>query len=192
LPAQYRLSTVSTVSHISLHTTRICQLNFSYLLEVNAFDNALDLIEVNTLAIATMPKQSHTVEVNLKGVLASHKGQILARIGRVEEGVKYLKIAYDTLATDEPFDPCNLAWEAENSADGFATLNNFSEAVKWQEKARDLWLEYNKTEWPAMLKKHMGTALLWAGQRERAREILAEGMKQLTGTEPYYWALAAL
>jgi hypothetical protein len=57
---------------------------------------------MNTIAVATIPTQPHTIQVDLEGSLASHRGQVLAHIGKAEEGVKDLKLAYDLFATDQP------------------------------------------------------------------------------------------
>jgi hypothetical protein len=135
--------------------------------------------------------------VDLEGTFASHKGQLLARIGNPEEAVKYLKLSYDIFATDRPYNPRELAWCAGNLVNAVATTNAWSDAVKWSEKARDHWLEHSSehskdpSEWPAILKKIMGTTLVWAGQRDRAREILSDGMQQVESQKPYNWAAAA-
>ncbi|KAI1122604.1 NB-ARC and TPR domain protein [Nemania abortiva] len=177
-----------------------CELNNAcqrYLLEINSYNDNLALFEVNELALKTITVQSHSVRVDLEGGLASHKGQVLARIGLVNEAVNCLQLSYDMFATDEPYDPRESAWCAENLANAIATRNDFPEAVKWQERAREHWLDYSRehsadtTEWPAILKKSMGTTLLWAGQRDRARRILDEGIKQIESAHPYNWAMAA-
>lgn len=141
--------------------------------------------------------QEHSAKINLEGTLASHKGQLLARIGKPEEAVKYLKLSYDMFATDKPYNPRELAWCAGNLANAVATTNDWTSAVMWQEKARDHWLYHsiqnnmNPTEWPAILKKGMGTTLLWAGQPSRAREVLTEAFEQVESQQPYNWAVAA-
>lgn len=58
------------------------------------------------------------------------------------------------------------------------------------------WLEWSESNgepgsWPAVLKKSMGTTLIWAGQRQRAREVLNQAIDQIENTEPYNWAMAA-
>ena len=67
-----------------------------------------------------------------------------------------------------------------NAGNGIATINSFYEAIKWHKLARDHWLGWSKTHspdkgvWPAVLKSSMGTTLLWAGQRERARDLISQ------------------
>lgn len=149
------------------------------------------------MAIPTIPSQPHTIQIDLEGSLASHMGQALARVGRTEEGVKQLKLSYDLFCTDEPRNLREEAWCAENLADGIASTNNFPEAVNFQEKARDHWLDWaednseDKTEWPAILKWGMGTNLIWAGQNQRSRDILTQGLRQLEAVKPYNWAMVA-
>jgi tetratricopeptide (TPR) repeat protein len=137
------------------------------------------------------------IQAELEGNLLSHKGQLLSKLGLGEESVECLKLAYKIFAGYDPYDPREAAWGAENLANGIATINNFPEAVRWQEKAREHWLDYSrdhsadKTEWAAILKKSMGTTLLWAGQRARARDILTEALKQMESETPYNWAMVA-
>jgi hypothetical protein len=172
-------------------------LGHSYLIETNGYSDLLDLLEVNAIAISTIPPQPLSVQIDLEGELASHRGQALARVGRAEEAVKQLKISYEIFATDQPRNLREEAWCAENLADGIATTNSFTEAVCFQEKARDHWLAWakdnseDKTEWPAILKWGMGTNLIWAGQNHHSRDILTQGLCQLEATKPYNWAMVA-
>lgn len=166
----------------------------SYLIEINAYAELEDLINVNTLALETLPIGEKTV--NLQGSLTSHKGQLLVRLGRPLEGVQWLRKSYDIRSRAVPFNPRESSWAAENAANAIATVNNFTEAIKWQEAARDHWLDWSEQNgvpgvWPAVLKKSLGTTLIWAGQRERAREILSQAIDQIEATEPYNWAMAA-
>jgi hypothetical protein len=146
------------------------------------------------MAMKTIPKQAHSVQVELEQELPSHRGQLLARIGRPEEGIKDLEVSYEVIKTDDPAHPrfwIEMAWGAENLANGVATVNDWPRAVKLQEEARDNWLKGDPSSWAAILKKSMGTTLLWAGQLDRARVVLTEGIKQVESTEPYNWATAA-
>ena len=166
-----------------------------YLLEINAYPELEDLIQVNTLALSSLAHEDQTI--GIQGSLTSHRGQLLVRLGRASEGVKWLKESYNVRTRDIPFNPRESAWAAENAGNGIATTNAFSDAIKWHELARDHWLEWSKTNspdkgvWPAVLKKSMGTTLLWAGQRERARDLINQAMQQVESTEPYSWAMAA-
>ncbi|KAI1114464.1 P-loop containing nucleoside triphosphate hydrolase protein [Nemania sp. NC0429] len=177
-----------------------CDLNNAcqrYLIETNGYNDLLELVEVNALAMPTIPEQPRNIQVDLEGSLASHTGQALGRVGRLHEGVVKLRLAYDLYCTDEPRNLREEAWCAENLADGLASLNKFSEAVAFQEKARDCWLEWargnseDKTEWPAILKWGMGNNLVWAGPVSRAQDVLLEGLDQLESAKPYNWAMVA-
>ncbi|KAJ3578368.1 hypothetical protein NPX13_g2192 [Xylaria arbuscula] len=146
-----------------------CDMNNAcqrYLIETNGYNDLLDLSEVNAMALATIPPQPHTIKVDIEGSLASHRGQVLERIGRVEEGITHLKLAHDLFCTDQPRNLREEAWCAENLADGIASSNNFAEAG-------------------------MGTNLIWAGYNARARDVLIHGLNQLEAAKPYNWAMVA-
>lgn len=166
-----------------------------YLLEINSYTELEDLIEINSMALSTLPKEEQTVA--LQGSLTSHTGQLLVRLGKPAEGVEWLKKSYKIRSHDVPFNPRESAWAAENAANGIASLNEFDEAIRWQERARDHWLEWSNKQsvmrgaYPATLKKSIGMILVWAGQFERARAICNQAIQQIKSTEPYNWAMAA-
>ncbi|KAG8161020.1 hypothetical protein KVR01_009284 [Diaporthe batatas] len=165
-----------------------------YLLEINAYSELEDLIQVNTTALGTLSEVDRTI--NLQGSLTSHRGQLLVRLGSPHEGVNWLRKSYKVRSQLKPLNLRESAWAAENAANGIATINEFPEAVQWHEKARDHWLEWSEKNgqqgtWPAVLKKSMGTTLIWAGQLENARNVLNQAMEQIETTEPYNWAMAA-
>ncbi|KID93400.1 NB-ARC and TPR domain protein, partial [Metarhizium majus ARSEF 297] len=65
-----------------------CNLNNAcqrYLIETNGYNDLLDLLEVNAMAIPTIPPQPWSIQIELEGDLASHRGQALARVGRAEQ-----------------------------------------------------------------------------------------------------------
>jgi hypothetical protein len=174
-----------------------CQLltNDSYLLEINAYTELQDLIEVNTVALSTLPKEDQSIA--LQGSLTSHTGQLLVIIGKPSEGVEWLKKSYEIRSHDVPFNLRESAWAAGNAANGIASLNNFPEAVQWQELARDHWLEWSNKQdidrgaWPADLQRGMGMTLIWSGQSQQARDVSTLAIRQIESTEPYNWAMAA-
>lgn len=149
------------------------------------------------MAIRAIPPQPHNIQTDLEGDFASHMGQALARVGRCEEAVQQLKLSYKIFSTAQPRNLREEAWCAENLADGLASTNNFEEAVSFQEKARDHWLDWakdnseDKMEWPAILKWGMGTNLIWAAQNHRARDVLTKGLGQLEAAKPYNWVMLA-
>ncbi|OTA87935.1 hypothetical protein M434DRAFT_130703 [Hypoxylon sp. CO27-5] len=175
-----------------------CDLNNAcqrYLLELNSYDELADLIDVNTMALNTLPKEKRSV--SLQGSLTSHKGQLLVRLGNAEEGVKWLKKSYEIRSHDVPFNPRESSWAADNAAAGLATLNDFTEAMKWHELARDHFQEWSnqqterKGEWPAEIMNSMGLSLIWSGQSKQARDLMNQALAQVESTEPYNWAVAA-
>ncbi|KGO64053.1 Tetratricopeptide-like helical [Penicillium italicum] len=128
------------------------------------------------MALTTISPQPRIIQIDLEGGLASHKGQVLAR-------------------------PCDLreaAWCAENLADSIASTNEFLEAVHFQEKARDHWLDWakdnsqDKVEWPAILKWGMGTNLIWAGRNSHSRDILTQGLRQLESAKTTNYSLGTV
>lgn len=184
--------------HGDFKATQIyCELSNAcqrYLIEINAYSELEDLINVNTMALETLSVEDRTV--NLQGSLTSHKGQLLVRLGKPLEGVEWLRKSYNIRSQAVPFDPRESSWAAENAANAIATVNEFAEAIRWQESARDHWLEWSEQNgepgaWPAVLKKSMGTTLIWANQRERARDVLSQAIAQIEAAEPYNWAMAA-
>lgn len=172
-------------------------IEYSYLIETNGYNDLLDLLEVNSMAIRTIHLQERSTQIELEGDLASHSGQALVRVGRTQEGVEQLELAYELFSTEQPRNLREEAWCAENLADGIASMNNFREAVALQEKARQHWLQWakdnseDKTEWPAILKWGMGTNIVRAGQTHRERNILTQGLSQLEAAKPYNWAMVA-
>lgn len=134
--------------------------------------------------------------MGVQGSLTSHKGQVLVRLGRAE-GVEWLKKSYEIRSQDVPFSPRESAWAADNVATGIATLNRFDEAITWYETARDHFLEWsnqqqeNKGALSPTLMLSMGRGVFWAGQTDRARDLLQGALEQIEGAEPYNWAMAA-
>lgn len=167
----------------------------SYLLELNSYEELEDLADVNTLALSTLPKEQQTVA--LQGSLTSHKGQLLVRLGKAEKGVVWLKKSYEIRKGDVPFNPRESAWAADNAATGIASLNQFSVATKWHERARDHFQEWSnqqterRGEWPAEIMNSMGLGLVWSGKTQEARELMDGALQQVETTEPYNWAVAA-
>ena len=170
-------------------------MNDRYLLETSAYTDLEDLIEINTIALKTLPEKDQTI--GLQGSLTSHTGQMLCRLGKTTEGVSWLKKSYEIRSQDVPFSPRESAWAAGNAAEGLATLNDFPKAIKWFELARDHWLEWSNEEssgkgnWPATLKTIMGMTLVWADLSQRARDVLHEALQQTESSAPYSWSGAA-
>jgi tetratricopeptide (TPR) repeat protein len=164
-------------------------------LEINSLDDLADLIEVNTMALNAMPPEEQSI--SLQGSLTSHRGQLLLRLGKPEEGVKWLKKSYEIRSYDVPFNPRESAWAANNAATGIATLNNFAEALQWYSLARDHYLEWsnkqeeNRGELSPTIMIEMGICLLWSGQPQQAKELLDGALVQIESTKPYNWARAA-
>lgn len=170
-------------------------MDYRYLLEINAYTELDDLIQINRMALSTLPEEEQTI--GLQGSLTSHTGQLLVRLGKPAEGVEWLRKSYEIRSHDVPFNPRESAWAAENASNGIATLNEFGEAIRWQDRARDHWLEWSDKQsvlrgaYPACLKKSMAMILAWSGQTRRARAICDQAIQQIDCTEPFNWAMAA-
>lgn len=166
-----------------------------YLLEINSLEDLEDLIEVNFLALNTMPPEEQAV--GLRSSLASHRGQLLQRLGRHEEGLMWLKKSYTIRSHDKPFNPRESAFAADNAATGIATTNDFPEALKWYERARDHYLEWSnkqdsrRGELTPTVMINLGACLLYCGQIKQGRELLDKALAQVESTQPYNWARAA-
>ncbi|TVY82554.1 hypothetical protein LSUE1_G002863 [Lachnellula suecica] len=180
-------------SKYTFQTTKL--IYYRYLLEINAYSELEDLIEVNNMAISTLPQGAPTI--GLQGSLTSHTGQLLIRLGRPSEGVQWLKKSYEIRSHDVPFNPRESAWAAENAANGISTMNDFKEGVKWLEKSRYHWLEWSnkqdtaRGEWPACIMKSLGVSLTWAGELKLAQDLINQALQQIESKEPYNWAMAA-
>ncbi|KAG8404938.1 hypothetical protein J3459_022390 [Metarhizium acridum] len=64
-----------------------------YLIETNGYNDLVVLLEVNAMAMPTIPPQPSSIQIELEGDLVSPRGQALARVGRAEEGVKQVKLS---------------------------------------------------------------------------------------------------
>ncbi|KAI1131412.1 hypothetical protein F5Y10DRAFT_286779 [Nemania abortiva] len=175
-----------------------CDLNNMcqrYLLELHSYSELEDLIEVNMMAMETLPKEEAD---GLRASLTSHKGQSLVFIGKPEEGTKWLEESYEIRRCADPFNPRESAWAASNVAMGYATLNRFEEAIKWHEETRIHFMSWAKKQtdrkWklPADTTCYRGLAYFWAGQTETARETICEAQKLAEEEEPFSWAVSAL
>lgn len=166
-----------------------------YLLEINAYDELQDLIEVNTIVLESLPEDQRSV--GLQGSLTSHKGQVLCRLGKPEQGVKWLTKSYEIRSRDVPFNPRESSFAADNAASGFATLNDFEEALLWYNRARDHYQEWldqqqvvNAQLLPSLLRSR-AEGVLFMGRSEEARELVTQSLAQIEATKPYPWAAAA-
>ncbi|KAJ5734289.1 NB-ARC and TPR domain-containing protein [Penicillium malachiteum] len=115
----------------------LLNLALGYLLKKNAYDDMLALAEDNTTAISTVKFSSHWTRVSTEGGLALYKGQALVRTGRIEEGVRQLRIAQDIFFTAEPY--CRFADAAscaECLAEAMLSIGNFAKAMQHYEQAR--------------------------------------------------------
>ncbi len=165
-------------------------------MELYSHEELADLIEVNTLALNSLPQEEQAV--GLWGSLTSHKGQLLVFLGNPEEGVTWLRKSYEIRSRDVPFNPRESAWAAINAAMGIATLNNFDEAIQWHEKGHAHFMgwasEQTNRSWelPADSTCSYGAILFWAGHKKRAREIITKALKLAEAEEPFNWAVTAL
>ncbi|KAH6626633.1 Tetratricopeptide-like helical [Chaetomium sp. MPI-SDFR-AT-0129] len=176
-----------------------CELSNScqrYLLELSSYEELESLVDANTIALSTLPEEQQTT--GLQGSLTSHKGQLLVRIGKAEEGVVWLKKSYDIRGRAIPFNHGESTWAACNAATGIATLNQFEEAIEWYERCSAHFKTWSyqqqaerKGEGSADIKTNLAQCLVWFGQPGRARELLDEALAEYNVTEPFNWAMAA-
>lgn len=86
---------------------------YRYLLEINSLDDLADLIEVNTMALNALPLKYQAIR---QSSITSHRGQLLLRLGKPEEGVQCLEKLYEIRSHDVPFNARESAWAANNVA----------------------------------------------------------------------------
>jgi predicted Zn-dependent protease len=149
-------------------------------------------MEVNTIALESLPQDQRLV--GLQASLTSHKGQVLCRLGNPEEGVVWLKKSYKIRSRDVPFNPRESAFAADNTASGFATLNDFKEADVWYSRA-----QYHYQEWleqqpasngqlaPSLLRSR-AEGMIFSGRPKEARELVMQALAQIELAKPFNWA----
>lgn len=158
-------------------------------------DDLEDLIEVNTMALSSMPQEEQ--KISLQGSLTSHRGQLNLRFGKTEEGVKWLKKSYEIRSRDVPLKPLESAWAADNLAAGLGSINDFTEALKWCEIARDHYLDgtnqqkNGSEESDPTLMINTAANLFRSGQPARAKALLNAALKQIESEKPYDWYRAS-
>lgn len=196
LKDQFRDEKTST--HTFTAPWQFCDLNNlceRYLLEINLYKELEDLLEVDQMALDTVPIEEQTND--MPSSITSYKGQLYVRIGRATEGMEILKKSYDIRAGAIPEDVRETAWALENAGNGIATTNALEEAITWLERAIATWLSWAENEssekgiYPAVLKKSYGMILVWAKRYKDARKVLEQGIQQIESTTPYNWAMAA-
>lgn len=166
-----------------------------YLLEINSYEELQDLIEVNTMALDSLPEEQRLV--GLQGSLTSHRGQVLCQLGKPEEGVEWLRKSYEIRSRDVPFNPRESAFAADNAASGFATINNLKEAHVWYDRARDHYQEWldqqgaDNGQLPPSILRGRAEGMLLSGRAKEARELVTQALAQIEATKPYGWAAAA-
>ncbi|KAF2762060.1 hypothetical protein EJ05DRAFT_496932 [Pseudovirgaria hyperparasitica] len=175
-----------------------CRLNNScqrYLLEINSLDELGDLVDVNTMALDTLPSEGRTV--NLYGSLTSHHGQLLMRLGHPHEAVIWLKKSYEMRSHDVPWNPRESSAAAINVAAALATSNHFTESLRWYKLGYEHFMEWslrqhdNKAVMSPTIRIEMGLCLYWLNDVDAARDQLSLALTHIESTTPYNWARAA-
>lgn len=147
------------------------------------------------MAIGSVPREEQTI--SLQGSLTSHRGQLNLRFGKTEEGVKWLKKSYEIRSRDVPLKALELAWAADNLAAGLGSINDFTEALKWCEIARDHYLDgtgqqkNGSEESRPTLMINTATNLFRSGQPKKAKALLKEALDQIDSKKPYDWYRAS-
>lgn len=134
---------------------------------------------------------------DMRGSITSYKGQLYLHTGRVLEGVEIQKESYKIRTMAIPQDLKETAYGALNAANAIASTNNFAEAGIWYKRARDHWLEFDRTHgntkiYPSSIKRAFATSLIWSGERRESRELLDHALRQVESSKPFDWASAAL
>ena len=133
----------------------------------------------------------------MRGSITSYKGQLYFHTGRIVEGVAIQKESYQIHTMAIPQDLRETAYGVLNAANVIASTNNYPEAEIWYERARDLWLEFNRTSanknvYPPSFKRSFAMSLMWSGERHKSREPLKQALRQVKSSEPFDWTLKAL
>ncbi|KAF2009002.1 hypothetical protein BU24DRAFT_468404 [Aaosphaeria arxii CBS 175.79] len=171
-----------------------CDLNNSCQRQVDnlhSVDDLEDLIAVNSMALDTLPPEQQSI--GLQGSLTSHRGQLNLRIGKTEEGVRWLRKSYEIRSQDDPFKPLESAWAADNLAAGLGSMGEFSEALEWCKIARDHYMDgtgQTIDSDPALM---ITTAIILfrSGKPKESRQMLNAALEQIEVARPYDWYRAS-
>ncbi|KAK2766901.1 hypothetical protein FQN54_006215 [Arachnomyces sp. PD_36] len=166
-----------------------------YLLETQNWPELEGLVDVNKIAMATLPEPDK--EIYLLSSTEIHVSSMWAFRGRFKMALNSLQIAHDLKLTESPIDVQNTCWIADNLATIHGCLEDWDTAIQWVERSRtmwNLWSELTDAElkYPPLLKLTHGRILSHSGRHDEAWPQLIEAMDGFLCAEPFVWAPAAI
>lgn len=108
-----------------------------YLYEKCAFEECERTCAVNRDAVATLT--SEEVKVDLEGAIISHQAQVIEKLGDFPESIRISLQGIDLRLGESPRKHILLAYSACNVGIVYSSANDYHEAMKWFQKAREWW-----------------------------------------------------
>ncbi|KAK4059480.1 hypothetical protein Trihar35433_10756 [Trichoderma harzianum] len=165
-----------------------------YLYEINAFKELEDVCELNLLAVDTLDDQEQAIDI--KASTLSHRANMYESIGRVEEAIELNTKGYNMRLKEEPCKGGLLGGFEQNLGYSYNTGNQHETALKWFEKSRVTWTEWNvkedrEADWPTVTKKNTARCLVYLGRYEEAQSLLDVSIREFKQEKPLNWAMLA-
>jgi hypothetical protein len=139
------------------------------------------------LAFARIPMTQQSLAV--KAFLSSNSGLLAIMAGQGVSGLTQLHGSYDCLKQEIAPRSSELSRAATNIGNGFGSLNKFSEALSWHERAGDYWKELDsvqvlgRAQLPIHINLDLGATHIWSGQPELSRVWIDLVIHQLRSSE---------
>lgn len=176
--------------------SRIIQANdiISFLLETQNWRELEDLVTVNNIAIATLPRPAE--EIYLLSSTEIHVSSMWAFQGRFQLAHKSLQAAHSLKQSETPVDLQTTCWIGDNMATIHGCLLDYDTAIDWSELSRATWKAWSESagiefKCPPLLTLTHGRILAHGQRFDEARARLNEALDEFRSAEPFVWAPTA-
>ncbi|QYS99428.1 NB-ARC domain-containing protein [Trichoderma simmonsii] len=165
-----------------------------YLYEINAFKELEDVCELNLLAVDTLDDQEQAIDV--KASTLSHQANMYESIGRVEDAIELNTKGYNMRLKEEPRKGGLLGGFEQNLGYNYNTGNQHETALKWFEKSRVTWTEWNvkedrkRTGLQSQRRILRGVLCIWGGTRRHNHCSMFQS-ESSSRRKPLNWAMLA-
>jgi tetratricopeptide (TPR) repeat protein len=145
--------------------------------------------------VDTLDDQEQAIDI--KASTLSHRANMYESIGRVEEAIELNTKGYNMRLKEEPCKGGLLGGFEQNLGYSYNTGNQHETALKWFEKSRVTWTEWNvkedrEADWPTVTKKNTARCLVYLGRYEEAQSLLDVSIREFKQEKPLNWAMLAL
>ena len=158
-----------------------------YLYDTCNLHNSQVSVDMAKLAFARIPMTQQSLAT--KALLVFNSGLFAIMAGQVVSGLAQLHESYDCLKQEIAPRSSELSRAATNIANGFGTLNKFSDALSWHKRAREYWKELDsvqvlgRPQLPIHIDLDFGVTHIWFDQLEKSRVSNDLVKQQLESTE---------